>query len=191
MVPQSKAAGDVTLLLGAWRSGDPDALPEIINMVYGDLRRLAAAYFRGERPDHTLQPTALVHEVYRQMAEARPVFHDREHFLRCACLMMRRLLVKHARGRKALKREATPMAVEVEARDPDTVLAVNDALDDLERMDPRLARITAMRFFLGLTVAETAAYLQLSNRTVKREWLAARAWLARRIDPGRGLPLES
>jgi len=184
MKAQDLPAGEITLLLAQWRGGDATALVQIINLVYSDLRRLAGAIFKGERVDHTLQPTALVHEVYLQLLSVSPNFQDRGHFLSCACLIMRRLLMKHARALKALKRDGSKTELECEPAvlpDLDSLLAVSGALDQLETMDPRLSQIIQMRFFLGLTIDEIADYLGLSSRTVKREWLVAKSWLVRHL----------
>jgi RNA polymerase sigma factor (TIGR02999 family) len=174
----------VTGLLKAWEAGDASALSQLISMVYGDLRRMAATYMQHERVGHTLQPTALVHEVYQRLISMEPAFNDREHFFRCACLMMRRLLVKHARAHKAEKRRAEGGPLEpgpAFAPDADTVLGVHDVLDQLRELDPRLHHIVELRFFMGLTLAEIAAQLALSTRTVKREWATAKSWLAGKL----------
>ena len=181
------AHGDVTALLRDWSGGDPRALERLMPLVYGELRKLAASYLRRERSDHTLQPTALVHEAYLRLVDQRGVdWHNRAHFFGIAARMMRRILVDHARRRQAAKRDGAAYRISgsrdlVEAeRDPD-LLALNRALDGLEALDPRQARIIELRFFGGLTVEETAEVVGISTATVKREWQTARAWLAREL----------
>jgi len=181
------AHGDVTALLRDWSGGDPRALERLMPLVYGELRKLAASYLRRERSDHTLQPTALVHEAYLRLVDQRGVdWHNRAHFFGIAARMMRRILVDHARRRQAAKRDGAAYRISgsgdlVEAgRDPD-LLALNSALDGLEALDPRQARIIELRFFGGLTVEEVARVLGLSTTTVESEWRAARAWLAVRL----------
>jgi RNA polymerase sigma factor (TIGR02999 family) len=181
------AHGDVTALLRDWSGGDPRALERLMPLVYGELRKLAASYLRRERSDHTLQPTALVHEAYLRLVDQRGVdWHNRAHFFGIAARMMRRILVDHARRRQAAKRDGAAYRISgsgdlVEAgHDPD-LLALNSALDGLEALDPRQARIIELRFFGGLTVEETAEVVGISTATVKREWQTARAWLAREL----------
>ena len=180
---------EVTALLKQWGGGDRKALEQLLPLVYGELRRLAASYLRDERSDHTLQPTALVHEAYIRLAGQRDVaWQNRAHFFGIAAQMMRRILVDHARKRQAAKRDAaawkvqTGDGVDLGDRYPE-LLALDAALSDLEALDPRQARIVEMRFFGGLTVEETAEVAGISPATVKREWQTARAWLAREIRP--------
>ena len=178
-------AGEVTQLLKAWQAGDPEGLSRLISLVYNDLRRMAATYMGQERKNHTLQPTALVHEVFQRLVNLDPAFNDREHFFRCACLMMRRLLVKYARARRAEKRNSDgshpPPLAERFMLDSETLLRVHHALDKLWQVDPRLHGIVEMRFFMGFTVNEIAQYLNISSRTVKREWVSAKSWLAHEL----------
>jgi RNA polymerase sigma factor (TIGR02999 family) len=181
---------DVTGLLRRWSEGDEEALQKLMPIVYAELRRLAGHYLRLERPDHTLQPTALVHEAFlRLVGQKEVVWQNRAHFFGIAAQMMRRILVDHARRRKAAKRDAATYRVErtqpeAEAafdRDPE-LLALDEALTQLEALDPKQARIVELRFFGGLTVEETAEVAGISTATVKREWRTARAWLRRELD---------
>lgn len=179
---------EVTALLKDWGGGDRAALERLMPLVYAELRRVAASYLRAERPDHTLQPTALVHEAYLRLVDQSSVkWQNRAHFFGIASQMMRRILVDHARRRQAAKRDAasfflrTPNA-EDDGRDPE-LLALDAALGGLESLDARQARIVELRFFGGLTVEETAEVTGVSPATVKREWQTARAWLAREIRP--------
>jgi len=184
---------EVTALLRDWSGGDRTALERLMPLVYQELRRLAASYLRVERPDHTLQPTALVHEAYLRLVDQRGVsWQNRAHFFGIAAQMMRRILVDHARRRQAAKRDATVLRLQARpgedggeaefARDPE-LLALDQALCGLESLDARQARIVELRFFGGLTVEETAEVAGVSPATVKREWRTARAWLAREIRP--------
>ncbi len=156
-------------------------------LVYDELRALAASYLRRERADHTLQTTALVHEAYlRLTGQHGTIWQNRGHFFGIAAQAMRRVLVDHARRRKAEKRsggraitlpdDLTPGAVE-----PDEILAVDQALERLAVLDPRQARIVELRYFAGLTVEKTAAVLEVSPATVKRDWVSAKAWLQREL----------
>lgn len=167
--------------------GDPRLL-EALPKVYDELRHLAAGYLRQERRDHTLQPTALVHEAYLQLRAQRSVDWDNHaQFLGVAARMMRRILVRHAESRNAQKRRGAAVHVSVDDAldvfDSEAVSAldVNRALHELEKLDPRQAQVAELRFFGGLTLAETAQVLGISPATVKREWNIARLWLAREI----------
>jgi RNA polymerase sigma-70 factor, ECF subfamily len=184
------ARGDVTRLLTDAASGDELAAASLFAIVYDDLRRVAAAALRRERSDHTLQPTALVHEAYLRLAEAPDDgWHNRHHFLATAARAMRRILVDHARSRKAHKRgrgQARVPLDEVDVASPVVdadldLVALDEALARLAALDPRQARIVELRFFGGLTVEETAAIVDVSTRTVKREWQVARVWLKREM----------
>lgn len=179
--PQAEA---VTALLAAWGRGDEDARDRLLPIVYAELRRRAAAYLRRERPGHTLQPTALVHEVYLRLVGQQGIpWQNRAQFFGVAAGMMRRILVDHARGRRAGKRGGgafhasweddvvTPQGDQVD------IAAVDDALNDLARLDPRQSQIVELRYFGGLSIEETADVLKISPATVKREWTVARAWL--------------
>lgn len=190
------AEEEVTTLLAAWRDGDREALSRLMPLVYGELRRLAARSLEGERKDHTLQPTALVHEAFLRLAGgAVPRWQDRVHFFAVAAQVMRRLLVDHARARRTDKRGggARPLPLEAaldigspEAGDPELLLALDAALVELAVHDPRKARIVELRFFGGLTIEETAEVLGLATSTVILEARLARAWLFRRIAVGEG-----
>ena len=177
----------VTTLLRAWRAGDAGALDRLIPLVHEELHRLAQGYMRGERPDHTLQATALVNEAYLRLVDAAVDWKDRAHFFAVAATTMRRILVSHARGRLAAKRGQGGIAVTlcedhavVAARDTD-LLALDEALAALERIDPRQSRIVELRYFAGLTIEETAGALGVSPATVKLDWSLARAWLFREL----------
>jgi RNA polymerase sigma factor (TIGR02999 family) len=163
---------------------DADALAPL---VYDELRRLAAAYMRRERPGQTLQATALVHEAYMRLAAAGTPWHDKRHFVGIAARSMRQILVERARARGALKRWAGLNRVTISdtlaiAAEPDTMLpALDEALERLEQLDAEQARIVELRFFAGLSIEETADAIGLSPATVKRRWALARAWLHREL----------
>jgi RNA polymerase sigma factor (TIGR02999 family) len=183
--------GQVTQILNDLRRGEPHAADRLLPLVYDELRALARRYFGQERPGHTLQPTALVHEAYvRLVGEAEAGWEDRAHFFTVAARAMRRILVDHARVRGAVKRGGLARrqpfeAAELSAARPDEyVVALDEALVDLAEFDPHLARLVELRFFGGLTVDETAAVLGASASTVKREWTIAKGWLHRAISEG-------
>ena len=184
-------AGTVSQLLRAWGRGDLQAREDLVPLVYQELRRRASAYLRRERPEHTLQPTALVHEAYlRLMAQRRVGWLNRAQFFALAAQLMRRILVDHARERQAAKRPGgVRVTFDEELRavtPPDCeLLMLDDALHDLARLDARQAEIVELKYFAGLSEAEVAAVLSLSRATVTREWQSARAWLYRRITKGR------
>ena len=178
----------VTQLLVEWSNGDQDALEQLTPLVYGELRRLAGRYLRKERSDHTLQPTALVHEAYIRLIDQHNVrWQNRAHFFGVAAQMIRRILVDHARGRHAAKRGAMAPklsldeAIALPDRKEFDLVALDDALNGLAKIDPQQARIVELRFFTGLTVEETAEVLGISPATVKRDWVTAKAWLYRDI----------
>jgi len=182
---------DVTRLLLAWRDGNDQALARLMPLVYDELRRLAASYMRRERPDHTLQPTALLNEAYlRLVDQARVAWQGRAHFFGIAARMMRRILMDHARQHRAAKRGSggrkLPLdeAMEEPLRQDVDLLALDEALSRLEELDPRQSRVVELRFFAGLEVTEVAEVLGISPATVKREWAVARAWLHREIAGG-------
>jgi len=162
-----------------------EELDRLFPLVYDELRTLARAQLRRERADHTLQPTALVHEAWlRLLGDDRPPWTDRRHFFRAAAEAMRRILVEHARKRNRLKRGGRQVRVELGAGnepagwdDLDGLLALDEAIRRLESQDPQAAEVVRLRFFAGLSVEEAAAATGLSERTVKREWAFARAWL--------------
>lgn len=178
------AAGEVTLLLARLKSGDQEALSRLIPLIYRELHRLAGNYLRAERIGHTLQPTALVHEVYlRMVGQIRTDWQSRAHFIAVAAQTMRRILVNYALYRKAGKRTApspgnlTHLDQCGPALDFEEILAIDDALRRLNEYDPQQSRVVEMRYFGGLTVEETAEALGISSRTVRREWATARLWL--------------
>jgi len=177
------ARSDVTTLLRAWRAGDAGARDRLIPLVYQELHRRAAAYLRHERRDHTLQPTALVHEAYLRLVDQdRAAWQNRAQFFGVASQIMRRILVNHARRRRMAKRSGRWARVTLDERVaftmPDVdVLDLDGALSRLEQFDPRKSRIAELRFFAGLSLEETARVLEISVATVERDWQAARAWL--------------
>src|SRR5689334_12830409 len=187
-VMASGPAPDVTQLLAQWSSGDEAAMDQLFPLVYGELRRLASAYLRRERSNHTLQSTALVHEAFMRMVHQHDVqWRNRAHFFAIAAQMIRRILVDYARSQHAEKRGAGAVRLELDAAlaiplktDVDLV-ALNDALDRLAELDARQSRIVELRFFAGLSIEETAEVMQLSPATIKREWNSARAWLFREL----------
>lgn len=153
---------------------------ELLSDLYGELHRLASSFLRNERPNHTLQPSALINEAYLRMACHRThAPSDRPHFLRLAARAMRHVLIDHSRGRRAQKRLAVPAtdAEPVDGLPIEDYLTINTALEKLEAFDPQLASLIELRFFAGLSITETAEALGLSEATVKREWAVARAWL--------------
>lgn len=176
----------VTQLLASWSKGDRGALERLTPLVYGELKRLAGRYLRRERPGHTLQATALVHEAFLRLVDQRNVeWQNRAHFFGVAAQLIRRILVDHARGRMAAKRGANAVklsledVVETPRQRPLDLVALDDALDALAKMDPQQSRIVELRFFAGLSIEETAEVLRISPATVKRDWTAAKAWLYR------------
>jgi RNA polymerase sigma factor (TIGR02999 family) len=186
MNEQSKE--DVTVLLNAVSAGETGAPEKLLELVYEDLRRLAGAYMKNERSDHTLQATALVHEAYVRLVDWENVgWENRAQFFAVAAQVMRRVLVDHARGRDAAKREgsqhrlALDDAVSFAGGKEFDLLALEEALIDLEKMDARQAKIVELRFFGGLSIAETAFVLRISETTVKREWTIAKAWFQREL----------
>lgn len=179
---------DVTQMLDAIAAGDQKAPERLLELVYGELRRLAHGYMKNERSDHTLQATALVHEAYIQLVDWKNVsWQNRAHFFAAAAQMMRRILVDHARERKAQKRGgglrtiALDEAVSFPHSNDLDIVSVDDALLELASFDPQQARIVELRFFGGLTIEETAHALTISESTVKRDWQIAKAWLFNRI----------
>src|SRR3989454_1357049 len=185
------APRDVTQWLIDWRNGKQEALAQMMPLVYNELRRLAQRYLQRERPDHTLQATALVHEAYLRLVDQRQAqWQNRAHFFGLAAQMMRRILVDHARHHHAAKRGgAEPKlsldeAVWVSAEHATDLTALDDALNRLAVLDPQHSRLVELRFFGGLTIEETAEVLGVSPATVKREWRLARAWLYREFHQG-------
>jgi RNA polymerase sigma factor (TIGR02999 family) len=178
------ASGSVTRLLHDLRNGDTTAEGKLIPLVYNELRKLAAHYMRRERPDHTLQATALVHEAFMRLTEQRDVsWQGKAHFFGVASQLMRRILIDHARGRLRAKRGGGGQKLSfdenlllTDARSEE-LLAVDESLDRLAKLDPRQARIVELRFFGGLSVEEVAEVVGISSKTVKRDWSLAKAWL--------------
>jgi RNA polymerase sigma factor (TIGR02999 family) len=180
-------AADITALLLAWSNGDQAARHRLVELVYDELRRVAKRRLRHERPDHSLTPTALVHEAYVKLVDqSRVRWQNRAHFFSIAAHVMRRVLVDHARARAAAKRDyaATIALEEVELMaapiDID-LLALDEALEKLARVDSRQSELVELRFFAGLTVDEAASVLDIAPITVKRDWALARAWLFREL----------
>lgn len=182
--------GDVTRLLERWNDGDAEALGALVTELYGELRRLAGGLMREERGDHTLQATALVHEAYLRLTDVRNMrIENRRHFYGAAAMAMRRILVEHARNRHAGKRggpdvKRVPLD---EALHPAIDLRLDferldEAVDALAAFAPEKAKVVELRYFVGLSIEETADMLELSPATVKRHWAFARAWLFRALD---------
>jgi RNA polymerase sigma factor (TIGR02999 family) len=181
----------VTALLLAWNQGDETALDKLMPLVYDELHRLAARYMGGERAGHTLQTTALVNEAYLRLIEARHVdWQNRAQFFAISAQLMRRVLVDFVRARSYQKRgggvQQVPLdeALEVSLERGAELIALDDALTSLAELDARAGRVVELRFFGGLSVEETAAVLQVSPKTVKRDWNWAKAWLARELRSG-------
>jgi RNA polymerase sigma factor (TIGR02999 family) len=179
---------DVTGLLVRWRSGDREALDALTPLVYDELRRLAKSYLRRERPDHTLDGTALVHEAYMRLVDQRNVeWRNRNHFFALAAELIRRILVDHARARIAAKRGGSSVKLSLDealapADEKDlNILALDDALVALAKADPQQSRIVELRYFAGLTIEETADVMEISPATVKRDWTTAKAFLKREM----------
>ena len=186
---QRGPSNQVTELLVRWRSGDKAALDSLMPLVYIELRRIANRYLQGERSDHTLQSTALVHEAYVRMIEqALPQWQNRAHFFAVAAQLMRQILVDHARSHRASKRggDVYKLALEDAEEQPKVldfdIVALDDALKSLALMDEQQSRVVELKFFGGLSVEDTADVLGVSASTVKRDWTTARAWLFRELD---------
>jgi RNA polymerase sigma-70 factor (ECF subfamily) len=179
---------DVTAILKRASAGDESAISRLLPVVYDELRALAESYLRCERPDLTLQATALVHEAYVRLIKQEEVeWQNRAHFFALAAQAIRRILVDHARGHQRAKRGGDRQRVRLDEnlvapqeRDQD-VLAIDEALKDLARLHPRQAQIVELRFFGGLSLKEVAEFLQVSPRTVDGDWRMARAWLRREL----------
>jgi RNA polymerase sigma factor (TIGR02999 family) len=189
-VPIEPSPSEVTQLLQQWSDGRQEALDQLLSEIYAELRRLASSYLRRERRDHTLQPTALVHEAFLKLVDQRAVrWQNRAHFFGIAAQAMRRILVDHARAHVADKRGAGGQRVSLdEARlvgataDID-VLALDEALTRLAALDFQQSRVVELRFFGGLTMEETAEVLHISPATVGRDWTVAKAWLFAELSP--------
>jgi len=183
--------GTATDLVLDLAKGDPQTVDRLIPLVYGELHRLAQRYMSRERPDHTLTTTALVHEAYlRLVDQTRVTWEDRSHFIGVAAIAMRRILVEHARRRNVARRGGERHRVSLsdlsvaQADNAEALLTLNDALDRLGTVSPRLVRVVECRYFLGLTEPETAAALGVTERTVRRDWIKAKGWLAAALDAG-------
>jgi RNA polymerase sigma factor (TIGR02999 family) len=180
-------AEDVTQLLQRWRDGDQQAHGQLNTVIYDELRKLAGSYLRRERSDHTLQSTALVNEAYMRLVQQDIAWQNRAHFFGIAAQIMRRILVDHARGHLAAKRGSGAFklsldeAIGVPAGRDLEIVALDTALKDLANFDEQQAKIVELRFFAGLSVEETAEALGVSASTVKRDWVAAKAWLFRQL----------
>ncbi len=184
----SPTTPDVTRLLLAWSNGDREALDQLMPIVYAELRRLASRHLGGERPCHTLQTTALVHEAYLRLVDQSSLqWQNRAHFFAMAARMMRHILVDYARARHNAKRGGRAVkvtldeAAEVSTERSSEMVALDDALTALSEFDQRKSRIVELRFFGGLSIEETAVALEVSPGTVMREWTLAKAWLQREI----------
>jgi RNA polymerase sigma-70 factor, ECF subfamily len=178
----------ITELLARWSQGDEEALDQLLPLVYDELRRLAGAYLRRERHDHTLQPTALVNEAYLKLVRQRNMpWQNRAQFFGVAAQLMRRILVDHARANHAIKRGGHQVNVSLGnigafyTQGEADVLAIHDVLNRLAEIDPDQSRIVELRFFGGLTIEETGEVMKVSHATVEREWRIAKAWLKREL----------
>ena len=180
----------ITQLLIDWGHGDQAALEKLMPLVYSELRRLATNYLRRERTGHTLQPTALVNEAYLKLVNQQNAkWQNRAQFFAISAQLMRRILVDHARRHQALKRGGSEQqrlsittAEELVTQPAIDLLALNEALDELAKMDPQQSRIVELKFFAGLSIEETAEVLGIGHATVEREWKSARAWLRRQLE---------
>jgi RNA polymerase sigma-70 factor (ECF subfamily) len=179
---------DVTGLLLEWRQGDADALERLTPLVYGELRRMAHRYMQQERAGHTLQTTALVNEAYvRLVGQQRIDWQNRAHFFAVMAQVMRRVLIDHARRRSYAKREGVAHQVPLEEgaamtdKRASELIALDEALDQLEKLDPRKSRVVQLRYFGGLSLEETADVLEISVMTVRRDWRVAKAWLYKAV----------
>lgn len=179
---------EITQLLIAWTRGDQRARDELMPLIYNELRRLARAHLRRERVNHTLQPTALVHEAFLRLIDQSKVnWQNRAHFFGAAARLMRQILINHAEARRAAKRGGEAERISLNDVDQFTVepgldlVALNEAMERLEQIDPPQSRIVELRYFSGLTIEEIAEVMGISPATVKREWSTARAWLRREL----------
>ena len=181
------ASPEITELVRRWGEGDRDAADRLFPMIYSELRRMAGHYFRGERPGHTLQPTALVHDLYLKLERQGMEFQDRKHFFAVAASQMRRMLIDHARSARAEKRGGGSVRAEL-LQEPAAsagasfdAIALDEALTLLAKLDERVARVVELRYFAGLGEAEAAETLGISVATLKRDWTFAQAWLRSRL----------
>jgi RNA polymerase sigma factor (TIGR02999 family) len=174
-------------LLAKWGAGDEECLRRVIPLVYRELRRIAHRYLRNERPDHTLQTTALVHEAYLSLRKQQPIqFQNREHFFAVSANLMRQILVQYARRRNAAKRKGgnkvtLDNALLLFPTSSVDLMALDDALRGLAKLDSQQSRIVELRFFAGLSIEETSRVLGVSPATIKRDWTTARIWLCRQM----------
>jgi RNA polymerase sigma factor (TIGR02999 family) len=180
------ASRPISELLVRWKGGDEEALQALLPLVYDELRRLARHYLRGERHAHTLESTALVHEAYLRLVQKPLQLENRAHFFAVAARLMREILVDYARSRRAAKRDhrckiTLDEAVALPQKRSLDLLTLDDALNELSRLDAQQGRIVELRFFGGLSIEETSEVLGISPATVKREWATARAWLHREL----------
>ncbi len=184
-----QAQPNITEVLERWSNGEQSALDELVPLIYKELRRLAGNYIRRERHDHTLQPTALINEVFLRLIDQNDIrWQNRAHFFGIAARLMRRILVDHARTQQAAKRGggqyslSLSRADRIAGRPSVDLLAVHLALQELEVLDPQQSRVVELRFFGGLTIEETAEVLSISHATVEREWKMARSWLRHELE---------
>lgn len=191
--PLEETNHELTQLLQSWSHGNRQAMADLLPLVYDELRRLASSYMRFEAPGHTLQATALVHEAYMKLIQQRAVnWQSRAHFFGIAAQMIRRILVDHIRATRAQKRGSgfaalsLDEAIGVPEKRNWEILALDDALKTLAKVDPQQARIVELRFFAGLSIDETASVVGVSPATVKRDWVTAKAWLFRELSRSKG-----
>ena len=180
--------GEVTRLLAAWSTGDKHALNTLMPLVYAELHRIARRAWNGQNPGNILQPTALIHEAYLKLIQSEePEFQGRSHFFAVASIAMRHILVNHARGSLSAKRGGGVVVLSLDDAEPLVrqeaagVIALHEALEALQAIDPRKSRVVEMRYFGGLSIEETAEALGVSTITVNRDWRLARTWLAREM----------
>jgi RNA polymerase sigma factor (TIGR02999 family) len=182
------ATSELTVLLKDWKRGDPTALERLTPLIYDELRRIAHRYAQRERNGHTLQTTALVNEAYLRLAGSeKPDWQDRSHFFAVTAQVMRHILIDHARRRHYIKHGGALQQVPIEEallmadERASELLTLDEALEDLNRLDPRKTKVVELRYFGGLSLEETASALGISVMTVRRDWRAAKAWLYKRI----------
>ncbi len=187
-MPEDREPEDITGLLDRWRLGDPDAANQLMELVYGDLHRIAAREMRRERPGHTLQTTAVLHEAYLRIFRGEPVaWRDRAHFYASAAKQLRRVLLDHARRAHSEKRGGQVVKLSLGEFDVGglgldaRLLALNEALTNLEALDPRAAKVVELRFFGGVSETDAAEVLGISVATLKRDWDFAKTWLAAQL----------
>lgn len=187
---ESQTAGDVTILLQAWSAGDPGAVEQLVPLLYSDLKQIARHCMTHERKDHTLQPTALVNEAFLRLFKAQGIeLRDRAHFFALSARMMRRILISYAVARQCGKRSGVARTIPINdamigsPAENMAILELNHALDELARFDARKAQMVELHFFGGLSFEETAAVLKISERTIRREWVFVKSWLAKEMRP--------